>query len=523
MNPQQFAEKIRTKYPGAYDSLSDEDLTNKIVAKYPMYAKSVTDYKGPSAGQIAVKDVIQPFASRSNETMQDFSQTVSGIKEAYKKRVSNIGEIRQTNLEGQIGTARGLFQSTGQVAGALGDFIGEGVKGFVKGAVSQGTEDKIKSGLSTAITPVIESDIAQNIMSKYDSIKKSDPVLAKDIDALFGILDLSSNFVGVGAGAKGAKTAVKTGQQIIETGVKTADTAIEAVAKTTPKLLSYTSEVPESAFKVLSDRTDEVTKLIKQDIKPEQILENTRKAVKDLRKTLSNDWDESVQLIIKENTGVRYGLNDNFAKKLLNVADEFGIDLPQNLKNISALESINLLKKINELPKLMLTMSPKGAVLREVKDGLKQLAVKSFGGEKGAFNKMYNNYAIKKKVLDSANDIVRAYADGKPIQTATAQSRLMKIFDENKTAYLDAIVDLEKATGQDLLSGVTAGKFSKIAPTVSSLTGGFTQKALKLLVFPLTSPRAVAWIQKNIDKLPNRLSNYVKNPKAGLSIKANKK
>lgn len=41
MTPQEFAGKIRKKYPGAYDKLSDDDLTQKIIAKYPEYKSQV--------------------------------------------------------------------------------------------------------------------------------------------------------------------------------------------------------------------------------------------------------------------------------------------------------------------------------------------------------------------------------------------------------------------------------------------------------------------------------------------------
>lgn len=41
LTSQQFAAKIRAKYPGAYDSVSDDELTQRVVTKYPDYAQSV--------------------------------------------------------------------------------------------------------------------------------------------------------------------------------------------------------------------------------------------------------------------------------------------------------------------------------------------------------------------------------------------------------------------------------------------------------------------------------------------------
>lgn len=41
MTPSEFAAKIRSKYPGAYDKVDDETLARKVVEKYPQYADKV--------------------------------------------------------------------------------------------------------------------------------------------------------------------------------------------------------------------------------------------------------------------------------------------------------------------------------------------------------------------------------------------------------------------------------------------------------------------------------------------------
>lgn len=47
MNSQEFAAKVRAKYPGSYDSLDDATLTQKVLAKYPQYKDVVTADEGP--------------------------------------------------------------------------------------------------------------------------------------------------------------------------------------------------------------------------------------------------------------------------------------------------------------------------------------------------------------------------------------------------------------------------------------------------------------------------------------------
>lgn len=40
----QFAGKVRDKYPGAYDHLSDSELVNRVVTKYPAYKDNIASY-----------------------------------------------------------------------------------------------------------------------------------------------------------------------------------------------------------------------------------------------------------------------------------------------------------------------------------------------------------------------------------------------------------------------------------------------------------------------------------------------
>src|SRR5271157_1860860 len=67
LNSQQFAAKIRAKYPGAYDDIADDDLTRRVVAKYPEYSASV---KVPltqqeAGGEIAKATALPSFGGES--------------------------------------------------------------------------------------------------------------------------------------------------------------------------------------------------------------------------------------------------------------------------------------------------------------------------------------------------------------------------------------------------------------------------------------------------------------------------
>lgn len=282
--------------------------------------------------------------------------------------------------------------------------------------------------------------------------------------------------------------------------------------KVVPKLLAYSSDIPDTAFDILIKRRASVAPQIGRAT-PEQSLADTQGAVRLLRKRSSQEWDESVQAITEQFNGVRTGLNQKMSGLLSKIDDDFPIDLPVNPANMSFQESVDLLKGVNALlRKPLVKMSAQGINVRKFHDEFKNQVVNTFGGEKGPTGQLYKNYAAKMSVFEAANDIVKAYSTNKPIQQSTALGRLKALFNENKGAYLNAIIDLELATGKDLLSGITATKFSQAMPNARmsmSASGGLEsasgviEKSLRLMLFPLTSPRAVSLIVRGLSKLQN--------------------
>ncbi len=57
MNAQQFAAKVRAKFPGAYDGVNDDELTQRVLAKYPQYAPMVQS--APSGPRLPVPGGLQ--------------------------------------------------------------------------------------------------------------------------------------------------------------------------------------------------------------------------------------------------------------------------------------------------------------------------------------------------------------------------------------------------------------------------------------------------------------------------------
>src|SRR3954468_19413359 len=64
LSVQQFAARLRTKYPGAYDDLPDDVLTEKVLEHHPQYRDMVAPNSPPPA-------MPAPQPSNSQPTLQE--------------------------------------------------------------------------------------------------------------------------------------------------------------------------------------------------------------------------------------------------------------------------------------------------------------------------------------------------------------------------------------------------------------------------------------------------------------------
>lgn len=105
MSPAEFAATIRTKHPGAYDDLSDDDLTAKVLAKYPQYGDMVT--VDPQA-RIAEQNQ-QILANSSQPTQFEQENSYAGQRARLTNQLNAL-----SNLRGQFTTAADEYQKLAQ-------------------------------------------------------------------------------------------------------------------------------------------------------------------------------------------------------------------------------------------------------------------------------------------------------------------------------------------------------------------------------------------------------------------------
>ena len=275
--------------------------------------------------------------------------------------------------------------------------------------------------------------------------------------------------------------------------------AIEGVkwaVKGVPKLLAYTSNTPDEVLQRQYDNPELASKILKgvKDKGAMGVTDDINNAAKKLRGNLTQQWKEGSEALIQTNTGARVGFTSKEAKFLQRVADDYGIDLPQNLSNVSLKESLELNKGLNELyNQKAVREGAEGIIVRKTKEMVGS-KFKSFQGV-GEFLK---NYGDEKQVLDAVVDIMKPWNDN-PVTKNTALSRVKAIFNDNKPAFLSAIKDLETSTGIPFLTDKAAALniLQKAPVTGRSLP----TQLVELLFFPITSPRSAGALSRGAGRV----------------------
>jgi hypothetical protein len=150
MTPQEFAQKIKAKYP-TYQNVDDLELTQKVIAKYPVYASQVKIPEAPK------KDLLQKTGDVVNKIFpgeklgEALANSVSGIKGLVTGDKQQFKEASKANeqMMGQvIGDVANIVATAGGVAGAgtSGGVISKALKTTGLGAVMAGGKEAAEGG-----------------------------------------------------------------------------------------------------------------------------------------------------------------------------------------------------------------------------------------------------------------------------------------------------------------------------------------------------------------------------------------
>ena len=383
---------------------------------------------------------------------------------------------------------KSIFQKIGGATNKLLDIFGNetGLQGTLDYAL--GKEKSVKKGLGSAAKLAL-TGLTAGVEAPASAIGKIG--LGAGIGAGFGGAEALSQGKGTGEALSSAALGGLLGG-----GVEGALEGAKYLVKGVPKLLSYTSDVPEE---VLQRQYDIPTEFAKEfsDVKnkgPQYVLDKVQEATRKLRTTLSEQYKEGTDALIQQHSGGRVGLGTKEQFVFNKLSSEFGVDLPQNMNRFSVKEALDLNKEINELySKRAIKEGPAGVIVRKAKDILRS-KLSSFKGVPD----FLKNYATEKEVFDAANQLAKAYNTKSPISQTTALRRLKLAFNENNVAYISALKDLESATGMKILDKVATLQTMRKMPKGSI---DLTSKVFKALAFPLTSPRLSGLISRSAGRI----------------------
>ena len=153
----EFAGRVREKYPGEYDHLDDQELTTRVVEKYPEYRNEVSDFAGPQAAR-------EPQAQYTPEEFsgmvrkkypgeydhlsdRDLSWQVAEKYPEYKDKISNLRPDRSIPVSQDIEEAgpellAALARGAQYAVGAVGSMIEAGADNIGRGPSGPTTRNR---------------------------------------------------------------------------------------------------------------------------------------------------------------------------------------------------------------------------------------------------------------------------------------------------------------------------------------------------------------------------------------------
>lgn len=227
MSPQEFANKIREKYPNAYQDIDDITLSQKVIEKYPVYAPQVNFDITPETAEV------KPAGF--------FERTVGAEVKETGERLAETFEKAEGIPEKALAVGTVPLRAAGATARAGGRMIAEPISGLIKMASDVLSENKFVQDLAmgkfgTGVLAGAE-DIGSKISSGLEAIKEK--VSPEVYQSLADTAELAMWAVGgkpaAEAGKVGLREGVKAGVRAAEAGIRAGEVAVAGV-KRLPKI-----------------------------------------------------------------------------------------------------------------------------------------------------------------------------------------------------------------------------------------------------------------------------------------------
>lgn len=473
----------------------------------------------------------QPQPKRPEGIVEDFtgdvSETVGGLKSDIETRADKIGEINQAQQSGEQGFLRSAFQKFGQGVGAASDVIGRTVVGAGKALLPQSAEEAIGGAVEKGVGAVVETDPVQNLLQKFETIKETDPALARDIDSALGIGLLTTDLATAGLGGQ----AVRTGARGINKGIDVAEQGVGAVTKGGARvaeegvgvLTGTSQETLEQAFMSSFKGGKDATKFkeaLRGQTTPEELVDNVRTSLETVRSNNSRRYKESLTPIVDETvdtSNITQSLKNKFNEFNISVKEKGELDFSQSKFRTVPQAQTKIQQTYNEAVGLgdnatIGQVDTTRQALNELKlvgdDNSARSAnalieeaigsVRNSGKQVDGYERLLSEFGENAEFLE---EITRSLASGDKQTIDTAYRRLATSLKTNNERRRNLIRELDEVTGNSILSDVSGQQLSELMPRGiirqigSSMalggiaTGGVSSSLLVPLVF--ASPRVM--------------------------------
>jgi hypothetical protein len=576
---EQFGAQIRLKHP-EYLKYSNKEIAERTVQKYPQYKANISDLPPEEKKKGIFRKIGDFFTSGTQRFGADIGQTIASDKEI--SRVSQAEQLSsdiELNLIKTIGEQKAAGKDTSRLEKELVILQGrQGVGSRIKEVVPvTGKSNKqviggaIETGLEALSGGIIGGikgfGLKKLAATSLDEVAKRAAFRAAPLTTRLGgiaketALD-TAKLLPFGYSFDIAKNLQedKTGASLFKPGLSTAVSAIipvgiggiragrQVAGDTLSRFVAPNiSGVPGKAYERL--RTGDATKFIGKTT-PESALNEARASASAFKSAMQREFGAGKEDAIVEFTGKRIGIDEKTSQKLAKIAERFGFDdrMPQNLRNMSVKETIDLLTEINSVGIISKVDDPLVRSLKlglaEIKDDIKSRAEAQFGGKGGTFDRLYTDYSVKSGKLTDIQSIIGKVGlkPGSvkltPVQEKTLQNRFTSMFNSDNEGYLKAMQVLEDETGQPIIDKAAAALLSEWAGRKGTMVGslnairggiagaGFINPLIPAVLAPFFSPRAGAWLIRKIggydESLATRLLNAAPSVRTAIYNAVNK-
>jgi hypothetical protein len=236
-------------------------------------AQGIKTLKEKGATEAEIQKLVDVFQRKYSEPeeikpkgtfLEDIKSIGSNIKEDISRRASSISETFRQGVSGELSGAEAGYRITGQIAGGIGDVLGQTVIGGVKSLIPPSVEAKIgEAGKKLLNTKLGEQAVIalSNGMQSYQDWKKENPRFAANLESTLNIADLAIDLATIGS-VSGVKKAAKetlqegaeeAGEKLLKTELKgkgVIGEGIEKLAKT--PIVKATGEIIEETGESIS-------------------------------------------------------------------------------------------------------------------------------------------------------------------------------------------------------------------------------------------------------------------------------